>query len=338
MREALTDDFMENVMELPESISNSDDHSELMSRLMNDPQPNFARIEQAARVSPKHRMFPKVLLAVMSAPKNVDHRRAIRNSWMRYLVPNAIPSSMTREQQQRITCSFFIGTPIGSNADELEQQLENEPDIVRLDMNESYHNLTLKTRMMMEYASKNDYDFMFKLDDDNFVRVDLFVQKLQTFQSLEDLYWGRWKRNVPVIKDPTQKWFDGKFNQSTYPDYMLGSGYVVGRTILNFVANNSESLTLYENEDASVGIWVQSLALHRANMDQMVLQPWCNQDAIVVNGLEIDEYELLMNHAIQFNNICAENFYPRVCQDTPCQCCVDPTKDKFSQKDDVCCY
>ncbi len=68
--------------------------------------------------------------------------------------------------------------------------------------------------------------------------------------------------NVPVIHNVTMKWFD-TFNQTTYPDYMLGSGYAVGSRILNYVALNRENLPLYSNEDASVGIWIQVLGSRR---------------------------------------------------------------------------
>jgi hypothetical protein len=47
-----------------------------------------------------------------------------------------------------------------------------------------------------------DYDVMFKLDDDNFVRVDVFLEQLRSLVvvnadsdlGLDHIYWGRPKQ------------------------------------------------------------------------------------------------------------------------------------------------
>jgi len=248
---------------------------------------------------------------------------------------------MSNSERSRIHVSFFIGLPTGPYAAETEAQLQTEADVVRLPtLFESYQNLTLKTALMMEYAAKNNYSMMFKLDDDNFVRGDIFADRLRDLgENLDSLYWGRLKRNVPVLRDPSSKWFEGKFNRTVFPDYMLGSGYVVGSDIISYVFSqfSDGNLTMYANEDASVGIWTEGLTLRRERMDQMVLQPDCISSAVLINGLLPHEHRLLLANLARSDNMCQPSFYLEVCRRQPCQCCVTVAQ-PFVQNDDVCCY
>ncbi len=57
-----------------------------------------------------------------------------------------------------MTASFFIGTPTGSDAPAVEEWVIAEDSIVRLPLLESYANLTLKTRLMAEYAYRHGKD------------------------------------------------------------------------------------------------------------------------------------------------------------------------------------
>ena len=99
---------------------------------------------------------------------------------------------------------------------------------------------------------------MFKLDDDNFVRLDLFWRELVSHgPDFSTLYWGRLKQHVPVIHDSTRKWYDPLYPNNEYEPYMLGSGYVLGRELMRAIAERASDLPLYANEDASVGMWIK---------------------------------------------------------------------------------
>lgn len=325
------------------------DESSRMDLLMNGNVPNTVRVnelavpnEEGLDVPARSRMGPlteKILIGILSAPKNFAERQAIRESWFRYVQDDTVLSSMSAEAVASIVPLFFIGNPTGPDAEATNSAIAKESDVVRLpELMESYANLTLKTAMIMEYAFEADYDVLFKLDDDDFVRLDLFATQLAGMGDTENLYWGRLKRNVSVIHTVGQKWYEGQWKESTYPDYMLGSGYAVGKAVLRHVANSIANLTMYANEDASVGIWTKDLPLRRLRMSQMVLQPWCDRNAVVVNGVEPAEQGSLFSNACTRGDICSNDFYLRTCSKEPCKCCVDPKGNIHAQVDELCCY
>eukprot|EP00300_Choanocystis_sp_HF-7_P033231 c45534_g1_i1.p1 GENE.c45534_g1_i1~~c45534_g1_i1.p1 ORF type:complete len:377 (+),score=85.59 c45534_g1_i1:42-1133(+) len=281
----------------------------------------------------------RVLLAVMTAPANVANRLAIRDTWASLTHHNSLYGYSTIKYNLKMEVKFFVGQsdsePI---AHDVDTEVETFPDMVKLaDLHESYHNLTRKTALMMAYAHTQGYEVMFKLDDDDFVQVDLFAAALHQIKDTTDLYWGRIRRNVSVIRDPASKWFDS-YPSDEYPTYMLGSGYVVGQKILETIANlGVDKLHLFENEDASVGIWTKDLGIEPRPMRQMVLQPWCDDEAIVVNGVEPNEQYTLMENKMQHASICARSFYLQICRQEPCKCCVNPTQPDV-QSEGVCCY
>ena len=60
------------------------------------------------------------------------------------------------------------------------------------------------------------------------------------------------------------KWADTNYKLcDRYIPYALGGGYVIGRELVKFVADNSRLLEMYNSEDATMGTWLAGLKVNR---------------------------------------------------------------------------
>ena len=50
---------------------------------------------------------------------------------------------------------------------------------------------------------------------------------------------------------------------SRYVPYALGGGYVLGRELVSFIAENARMLELYNSEDAAMGAWLGGFKVTR---------------------------------------------------------------------------
>lgn len=115
--------------------------SQLMARHMSHP--SNAAPEQKARVS--------ILVGICSCLKAGERRKTCRETWLQHPQPG-------------IECRFFIGGG---------EPLPEEPDVVALDVDDSYAYLPAKGLAFYKWALDNyDFDWLFKCDDDTYVMLE----------------------------------------------------------------------------------------------------------------------------------------------------------------------
>lgn len=99
---------------------------------------------------------------VRSAPRNLNQRIAIRETWGQYA------------SRSDISMAFLIGT---TNNQSVEESLKVESvmygDLIRAHFREHYNNLTLKTISALEWMDTycSRAEFMLNVDDDMFINV-----------------------------------------------------------------------------------------------------------------------------------------------------------------------
>ncbi|XP_051470642.1 UDP-GalNAc:beta-1,3-N-acetylgalactosaminyltransferase 2 isoform X6 [Apus apus] len=94
---------------------------------------------------------------------------------------------------------------------------------------------------------------------------------IYTIQDVIDTY-----RNVPAkllnfyrcfrlnwAVDRTGKWQELEYPSPAYPAFACGSGYVISKDIVQWLASNSERLKTYQGEDVSMGIWMAAVGPKR---------------------------------------------------------------------------
>ncbi len=165
----------------------------------------------------------KILIAILSCEAYADRRNAQRETWLSDLRIADYPYR------------FFLGTP--------EKHVNCQlGDVVSLDCDDSYAGLPRKLRAAARWALANGYDFLFKCDDDTYVRPDRLLAS--GFESHD--YSG-------FIED--RDCHLRAFNFPVYPHAAGGPGYWLSRRAMEIVATG---LPDKPQEDFAVG---EALAL-----------------------------------------------------------------------------
>lgn len=158
--------------------------------------------------------------------------------------------------------------------DQITARLENEENVVLLDIMDFYDGLTHKVKYSMKWAYEminlNLVDqeegetakipkWIMKIDDDCILKATSYESMLKTkYKNEKYLYFGRIQfHGKPVLKKG--KWADHKYPKKFYPWYADGNnGYVISLPILNYLMEEDtfQNLEEYQNEDASLGIWL----------------------------------------------------------------------------------
>uniref|UniRef100_A0A336LZS8 Fructose-1,6-bisphosphatase isozyme 2 n=1 Tax=Culicoides sonorensis TaxID=179676 RepID=A0A336LZS8_CULSO len=247
-----------------------------------------------------------IVVLILSAPRNLERRNAIRETWLN-LRPRIINNSFYNNEvillpgkdtngrvgidsveTQRLLLQkykewllletknikvgdykvkhyFAIAT---KNLDSItrksvqdEQSVFNDllliPDLV-----DSYENLTdklLKSLFVIE--TQIDYNYLFKSDDDTYVKLDILSQDLLDYhqallstgyQNNWGLYWGYFNGRAQIKN--TGKWKETSYNLcDSYLPYALGGcGYVLSRNLVSYIAKNHDTLSSYKSEDITV--------------------------------------------------------------------------------------
>lgn len=105
----------------------------------------------------------KILIAVTTCHVFRDRADACRRTWVKD-VANQTPEF--REQVQ-VDVKFFTGFAT--------KEYERRDDEIVLDCPDGYHYLTKKTQLLRAWAFENGYDYLWKVDDDVYVRPERLI-------------------------------------------------------------------------------------------------------------------------------------------------------------------
>lgn len=126
--------------------------------------------------------IPLVVL-VMTGPKNYDRRRVMRDTWLSGVSNN-------------VRHFFVLGSK--NQPQDVQIQLNKEQaayqDLLVLDdFEDSYHKLTEKLALMLEWTYRNlNFQYVLKADDDTYARLDVISKELKNDARKRDartLYW-----------------------------------------------------------------------------------------------------------------------------------------------------
>ncbi len=162
---------------------------------------------------------------------------------------------------------FIVGIPpVSSGPTEtarLEQQLENEiriyGDIFKVDIVESYHNITLKVIVLYEFMIKmcSDVKFHIKGDDDILINIEKLHEKITAFirnRHNEELFmYGAALYGVGPLKAKSWKWYVPDHihpHQKWGWDYLAGSGYIQPVAVTKLLYSVALCLNLLFVDDA----------------------------------------------------------------------------------------
>ena len=131
------------------------------------------------------------------------------------------------------------------------------PDVV-----DSYRTLPEKVKYFYKWGVENTQAKWFvKLGDDMYTRVAAYTDYLMRSDAyLQPTVVGCIARGWEVRR--SGQWAELKYKPDVYPPFPAGScGHALSRPLAIYIADNYDSLTIYQGEDVSVGIWLDESPL-----------------------------------------------------------------------------
>uniref|UniRef100_A0A1A8G1Z6 Hexosyltransferase n=2 Tax=Nothobranchius korthausae TaxID=1143690 RepID=A0A1A8G1Z6_9TELE len=205
-----------------------------------------------------------LLLVIKSSPKNYDRREVLRKTW-------------AKERLYKgawIRRLFIVGTSGENNQEKaklntlLQMEQEEFGDILQWDFIDSFHNLTLKQTLFLQWVQTrcSAVPFLFNGDDDVFANTDNIIDYLQ---SLEDndgskhLFTG-----YLFIEEKVVRWTGSKYfipvqiqETNTYPPYCGGGGYLLSGFTASVIHQMSQNITIHPIDDAYMGMCLAKAGL-----------------------------------------------------------------------------
>lgn len=243
-----------------------------------------------------------LFLLVLSAPGASLRRTAIRGTWVHDY----------RNRIVKVTTKFLVGTF------ELEQEkvfaLRKEQemfkDILLLEgLKDSYWNLSAKVLLGLEWANQNlDFDYLVKVDDDSYVRVEGISDALRELHCDKHLYWGYFMGHA--FPEPTGKWAELKwFHCPHYLPYAMGGGYVISQRTVQMLVRFSHRLILYINEDVTVASWLAPYRLNRKHdirFNVESLSHGCNNAYLISHKERVRSFYVKYSSLIRNGTLCEQ--------------------------------
>ena len=250
---------------------------------------NYSR----ARLGPGPSDRCLLIILVLTRPDALERRMAIRNSWMRDY----------GKKQYNVLVKFSIGTKglLKQNIVKLANEHRIYGDLLLLkDLVDSYSNLTRKVLSSFKEIKENySFQYLLKCDDDSFLVLDVIVNELEQRNSTRSYYWGKILPRNRVLKS-------GKYQQKNwflsdhYLPYAIGAGYVLSSDIVTIISTVSSHLSLYHNEDTSVGVWISPYNIERRHDNRIcelkAFKSSCQKPAIVLNPISAKDMLLYMSN------------------------------------------
>jgi len=241
-----------------------------------------------------------VLVIVLTRPKSSEWRQAIRDTWAKDV--------FKRDQKVRVLYSIGTGNVSKIMLDQLHKEQINYNDLLFLpNVCDSYDNLTLKVlRSFVKAAGSYSFTYLLKIDTDTFIIFDAFLKELQLRTSKKSYYWGFIYKRLHVNSDgknAEHNWFLSE----KYLPFAVGPAYLLSGDLVTRVAANSDALTMYHNEDVSVGVWLSAFDIERRHDERFVLCYWrwtCYTDIITANPVSIDQIYSMQKSYDQKGKVC----------------------------------
>ena len=213
----------------------------------------------------------KRLVAVLGINTGIS-ARARRDDLRRTWVPSTREGLKAYETDLGVVIRFVVGRSASADdPDEVRLRAEAEEfgDVVRLDMVDTYADLSMKTLTMFSVLPEMwDASFYFKIDDDVAVNVPALADYLAQRAGQGNLYLGCMKSGQ-VLTDRRYKWFEPehwRFGDAAtaegainYPRHASGQVYGLAAPVARYIGRSAPVLHRFANEDVGLGAWLLGL-------------------------------------------------------------------------------
>uniref|UniRef100_A0A8C5GZM7 Hexosyltransferase n=1 Tax=Gouania willdenowi TaxID=441366 RepID=A0A8C5GZM7_GOUWI len=221
---------------------------------------------------------PMLIIAIKSQVGNFQNRQAIRETWGR----SGLVKGESLKKSGLVRTVFLLGRQDSSTGPHPDLknllELENQKyrDILQWDFRDTFFNLTLKDLVFWNWLQRYcpTAAFVFKGDDDVFVRTDALIDYLHkqieehnmwrsyTNETNLDLFVGDVINNAMPRRDPSTKYYiPESFYKGVYPPYAGGGGVVYSSSLALRLKEVSERVRLFPIDDVYLGMCLHRLGL-----------------------------------------------------------------------------
>ncbi|CAJ0961186.1 unnamed protein product [Ranitomeya imitator] len=172
----------------------------------------------------------------------------------------------------------------------LQAESRAHHDMVFVDVVDTYRSVPRKLLLFYRWLEAAvTFTFLLKTDDDCFIHLDNVLRALED-GSVQgpNAWWGNFRLNWAVER--TGKWQELEYMSPAYPAFACGSGYVLSRDIVQWLAANADRLQTYQGEDVSMGIWMAAIGPRRYQDDAWLCEKSC--DRAMLSAPQFSEEEL----------------------------------------------
>ena len=236
-----------------------------------------------------------LLILVPSSPLNFQNRRVIRQTW-------GTDYSMNKTWRTM----FLLGQPRHpTEMKYLYAETAIYGDIIQGSQTDSYHNLTLKTQMGLEWAVKYcDFDFLLKADDDVFVNTFKLLDYLRKPDTPKfKLYLGNVARQSKTERDGKWALSYEEYQWEILPRFCLGPAYVLSIDLVRQFVNIFDPKKPLKLEDVYMGMLAERVGVsprrHRGFRTNEYRQCSHNFKLIVIHETSPDCIIKMFNEALE---------------------------------------
>ena len=132
-----------------------------------------------------------LFIAIISAPDYFEYRKVTRTTWLSHLKD----PHYHRGLFDVIGYAFVVGQTSHSIVQTMiEEESKNNGDILQVEMDDTYRNLTRKSVSILNWVNSNcaHADFVMKVDDDVYVNVHNFAPVLAELSPENRSLYGRY--------------------------------------------------------------------------------------------------------------------------------------------------
>ena len=246
----------------------------LVSTLSNQPpKPSPLSVEEYRLISPDTYRYilnqpaacrdrsPFLVFMVPVSPQEAAGREAIRKTW----------GAPGQGQGQGTLTLFYMGLPEGRWVSSIQDRLEDESrrhaDIIQMNFQDTYQNLTIKIMMMMNWLATYcpNASYVMKVDADIFVNVFYLTRWLRT-SPRQGFVSGSLINDGRPRRDSNSKWYvsEKQYPEDSFPPYVSGAGYVFSADLAARISWASRFVRMIPLEDVYVGLCLRVLGVRPA--------------------------------------------------------------------------
>ncbi|XP_046443669.1 uncharacterized protein LOC124193747 [Daphnia pulex] len=205
---------------------------------------------QAAEITNNTSANPSVFIVIISGPGNFKKRNDIRETWLNHLSKSVLEKNLLGISTR---FGFFLGkTQDNSIQKRIEEESQKHGDIVQIEMDDSFRNLTLKGIAVLNWVRQHcaNVDLVFKVDDDIYVNVHNLVHFVRSnYQSNNSLFGHAWGPSDPARYN--SQWYlpFEEYPWRHYPNYVQGAAYFMHASVVIPLLAASQTIPFNPFED-----------------------------------------------------------------------------------------